>query len=310
VGLSYLNENRNLPIQKLVKEMSVTLNGPYLVIGSRGMLGTDLLDLLVKSGRATVGLDLDQVDIADSVSVKTVMDKYRPSVVINAAALTDVDGCESKSDLAFRVNGEGPANLAKAARDREAYLVHLSTDYVFDGKKRAAYLEDDLTHPLGVYAKSKALGELRIRDALPDNHCIVRTQWLFGIHGRNFVETILSLAKKQKEIRVVNDQHGSPTYSPDLSGAILTLCDKRARGTVHVTNSGETTWYDFAARIVERAGLGVPVASISSEELKRPAPRPAYAVLDKTRFVSISGRPLRNWEEALDDYLGKRKNRM
>lgn len=282
--------------------------GPYLVIGSRGMLGTDLVGLLTESGLDTVGLDLDQVDIGDYASVRAAADKYRPSVLINAAALTDVDGCESRAELAFQVNGEGPANLARAARECDVYLVHLSTDYVFDGKKRAPYLEDDSIHPLGVYAKSKALGEQRVREALPDNHCIVRTQWLFGLHGKNFVETILSLAGRQKVIRVVNDQHGSPTYSPDLSSAILTLCIKRVRGTIHVTNSGETTWYDFAARIVQRSAAPAIVDPMSSAELDRPAPRPAYAVLDNSRFISVSGGPLRRWEEALDDYLEKRKS--
>jgi dTDP-4-dehydrorhamnose reductase len=288
----------------------VKSGGPYLVIGSRGMLGTDLVGLLMESGLDTVGLDLDQVDIVDYASVRGVVDKYKPSVLINVAALTDVDGCESRSELAFQVNGEGPANLARAASERDVFLVHVSTDYVFDGDKGTPYLEDDPIHPLGVYAKSKALGEQRVREALPDNHCIVRTQWLFGLHGKNFVETILSLAGRQEVIRVVNDQHGSPTYSPDLSRAILTLCHKRARGTVHVTNSGETTWYDFAARIVQRSAATAVVDPMSSAELTRPAPRPAYAVLDNSRFVSISGGPLRRWEEALDDYLEKRKSRM
>jgi dTDP-4-dehydrorhamnose reductase len=288
----------------------VKSGGPYLVIGSKGMLGTDLVSLLTESGLDTVGLDLDQVDIRDYASVRTVMDKYQPSVLINAAALTDVDGCESGSELAFQVNGEGPANLAGAAREREIFFVHLSTDYVFDGTKATPYLEEDAIHPLGVYAKSKALGEQRVREALADNYCIIRTQWLFGLHGKNFVETILSLAQKQKVIRVVNDQHGSPTYSPDLAGAIMTLCDRRAQGIVHVTNSGETTWYDFAARIVQRSGAAAVVDPMSSAELNRPAPRPAYAVLDNSRFISIAGAPLRTWEEALDDYLEKRKNRM
>ena len=283
---------------------------PYLVIGSKGMLGTDLVSLLTESGLDAVGLDLNEVDIGDYASVITAVEKYAPSVLINVAALTDVDGCESKAQQAFQVNEEGPANLARAARERGVFLVHLSTDYVFDGKKGASYREEDPIHPLGIYGKSKALGEQRVREALPDNHCIIRTQWLFGLHGKNFVETILSLAQKQEVIRVVNDQHGSPTYSPDLSAAIMTLCDERARGTIHVTNSGETTWYDFAARIVKQSAAATVVEPMSSAELNRPAPRPPYAVLDNSRFVSISGRPLRSWEEALDDYLEKRKKRM
>lgn len=289
--------------------MSVQCDGPYLVIGSKGMLGTDLVRLLEESGQDTVPADQGDIDIGNFKSVNSVVKEILPSVMINVAALTDVDGCETKVEEAFRVNGEGPLHLARAARAWGAFLVHLSTDYVFDGNKRTPYVEDDPIRPLGTYAKSKAIGEQSVREALPDNHCIVRTQWLFGLHGKNFVETILSLAEKQELIRVVNDQYGSPTYSRDLSAAILRLCRARARGTVHVTNSGETTWYDFAATIVRQSAASAVVEPMSSAELNRPAPRPKYAVLDNSRFASIAGGPLRKWEEALSDYLETRKER-
>jgi dTDP-4-dehydrorhamnose reductase len=274
------------------------------------MLGTDLVRLLEESGQDTVAVDVNEMDIRSFDSVNALAQKIRPSVIINAAAITDVDGCESMVQEALLVNGEGPSNLAKAARNAGAFLVHLSTDYVFDGKKRTPYVEDDPMRPLGAYGKSKALGETRVRETIPEDHCIVRTQWLFGPHGKNFVETILSLASKQDVIRVVNDQSGTPTYSPDLSAAILTLCRVRGRGTFHVTNSGETTWYDFAARIVKRSGASTHVEPMSSKELNRPAPRPLYAALDNSRFIAIAGSPLRRWEEALDDYLEKRKERI
>jgi len=278
----------------------------HLVVGADGMLGTDLVRLLEDSGLETAGVDLTEVDITDYASIEGVMNQFKPSVVINTAALTDVDGCESMQQAAFQVNGGGPANLARAAAASGAFLVHLSTDYVFDGRKKEPYVEDDQVHPLGVYGRSKAEGEEGVRDVLPKNHCIVRTQWLFGLHGRNFVESILALAQKQKVLRVVNDQHGSPTYAPDLSAALLTLIRERCRGTFHVTNSGITTWYAFAARIVKQSGLDISVEPMSSEELLRPAPRPLNAALDNARFVKAAGWALRPWEEALDDYLKRR----
>jgi dTDP-4-dehydrorhamnose reductase len=275
-----------------------------LVVGAQGMLGTDLVKLLKSAGTPTVALDVPEVDIRDAGSVREIFAAHRPDVVINVAAFTDVDGCQSKSDEAFRVNALGPENLAGAALDHGAHLVHISTDYVFDGSGRVPYTEDDPLSPLGVYGKSKAEGEIRLKRILPQNHLIVRTQWLFGRHGKNFVKAILDAATKNSVLKVVNDQHGCPTYTPDLAAGLLKLMEIGARGTFHVTNRGETTWYDFAVRILDRAGMtGVRVESITSEELGRPAPRPAYSVLDGAKFVGLTGSTLRTWEDALDDYL-------
>ena len=220
------------------------------------------------------------------------------------AALTDVDGCESVPDKAFSVNAHGPAHLATVCAELGCALVHISTDYVFDGLKRTAYREEDPINPLGVYGKSKAQGEKSVREILPDNHCIVRTEWLYGLNGKNFVATILDLAQKRDVLTVVDDQRGSPTYTLDLAAALLQLSQRGGRGTFHVTNSGETTWYAFARRIVERSGItSVRVEPMSTAQLGRPAPRPQNSVMDNTLFASLTGGFLRHWEEALDDYL-------
>jgi dTDP-4-dehydrorhamnose reductase len=281
---------------------------PYLVIGAKGMVGTDLVAQLQGAGIETVSMDVEEIDIGDPDSVEGAFAEARPRTAINVAAVTDVDGCEAISDKAFRVNATGPELLARACLAARCSLVHISTDYVFDGRSRAPYREEDSMNPLGVYGRSKAEGEKLVRQVLPDDHCIVRTQWLFGLHGKNFVETILNLAEKQDTLKVVDDQHGVPTYTRDLAAALLTLCRSGARGTFHVTNSGVTTWYDFALRILDRVGFGsVKVEPTTTSELRRAAPRPLYSILDTTRFVALAGRPLRSWHDALDDYLLARR---
>lgn len=286
------------------------LREPCAVVGANGMLGSDLVRLMRQSGISTIPLDVDEVDIRRADSALEVLSAIKPGVVINAAAVTDVDGCESNPSAAFSVNAAGAANLAKAARECGAFMIHLSTDYVFDGSKRSPYSEKDPVNPIGIYGNSKAQGEIAVSELLPGNHCIVRTQWLFGLNGKNFVEAILSAAEQRDVLKVVDDQAGSPTYTIDLADAIIKLCAAGAKGIVHVTNSGETTWYHFARQIIERTGMTkVRVEPIKTEELGRPAPRPAYSVLDNSRFVRLTGYALRSWEEALADYLSMRQDR-
>jgi dTDP-4-dehydrorhamnose reductase len=284
---------------------------PYLVAGSKGMLGTDLVRLLQERGIQTIALDLNEIDIRRADSVMDAFIEYQPGVVINVAALTDVDGCESRSEEAYSINALGPKNLATASLDTGAFLVHISTDYVFDGTKRTPYMEEDPINPLGVYGRSKAEGERLVREILPKMHCIVRTQWLYGLHGKNFVEAILSQAQKKDVLKVVNDQRGCPTYAPDLATSLIKLCELCPPGTFHVTNSGETTWYEFAWKILKLAGLSnVRVEPMTTEELGRPAPRPAYSVMDNSRFVALTGSSLRSWERALAAYLEERQAAM
>ncbi len=275
-----------------------------LVLGARGMLGRDLVPLLSRNHEVSCR-DIQDFDITDRQTVVDQIGSCRPDGVINAAAYTDVDGCESKSELAFAVNAEGARNVALGCARGGCSLIHLSTDYVFDGESRTPYPPEGISpNPRNVYGASKLRGEQYIQESW-ENHLILRTAWMYGKHGKNFVETILRVAREKEELRVVNDQRGSPTFTRDLSEAIIRLLEKKARGTVHVTNSGECTWFDFARRIL---GLSLPergvrVIPISSKELSRPAARPAYSVLDCSRYESITGARMRHWEEALKEYL-------
>ena len=253
---------------------------PCLVTGARGMLGRDLCAALNQAGVGYVATDLGDIDVGSLDSVRHVFNDVKPGMVINLAAMTDVDGCESSRDEAFRVNAAGPENLALASRDFGSYFVHISTDYVFDGSKNEPYLEDDTPHPLGIYGKSKLEGETRLRRVLERNYLIVRTQWLYGSNGKNFVDTIVGAAKRNSKLKIVNDQRGAPTYTVDLADSILKLCQLKPSGIFHVTNSETTTWSNFASKILNFAGIeGVEIEEISTEQLARPAPRPLFSVL-------------------------------
>jgi dTDP-4-dehydrorhamnose reductase len=273
-----------------------------VVTGARGMLGHDLLDLYGSDAR---GVYHDEMEITSRVSVEKVLKELRPQVVINAVAYTDVDGCESNQARALQVNGEGLLHLARVTAEIGAKLVQVSTDYVFDGSKGAPWLEDDPVNPLSVYGRSKLVGEENAR-CNPD-HLIVRTQWLYGLHGKNFVETMLRLGKEKKEIGVVHDQVGSPTWTVDLSRAIRALLDADCRGTYHAANAGSCSWCEFAAAIFAEAGLPVTVTPITTKELGRPAPRPLYSVLDCGKLAHDSGFIPEGWREALKKYLKARR---
>ena len=208
-----------------------------LVVGAHGMLGRDLMTVLPGEHR---GVDIDDVDITSQESVRTLMVTLKPEVVVNVAAYTDVDGCETKRELAYAVNGDGVGNLARVTADIGAKLVHISTDYVFDGSKGSPYREDDPTGPLSVYGQSKLLGEQNAR--LNPDHLIIRTQWLYGLHGKNFVETMLTLAAERTVLSVVDDQIGSPTWTVDLALAIRALLATDCRGTYHAANAGFCSW--------------------------------------------------------------------
>jgi dTDP-4-dehydrorhamnose reductase len=287
------------------------IDAMWLVLGSQGMLGKDLISLLERRSERFKALGRMELDIRDEEAVTKTLAEIRPAIVINAAAATNVDGCEREIDWAYGVNAKGAHNVAKAAALTKAHLIHISTDYVFDGRKGTPYLEEDEINPLGVYGKSKAEGERLIREALPDNHCIVRTQWLYGLNGKNFVETILNLTKTQNELNIVNDQFGSPTFTPDLAGALITIAEKGVKGTIHATNSGVASWFQFALKILDLSGLtDIRVNPISTKALDRPAPRPLNSVLDNGKYIGLAGSPLRDWQEALAEYLLERRTRV
>ena len=274
-----------------------------LITGAGGMLGTDLQQVISRqSGHEVVPYRREELNIADREQVLAVIQTVRPDVIVNAAAYTDVDGCETNRELADSVNAMGPANLAMAASAVGAKLIHVSTDYVFAGDRDVPYVEIDDCAPQSVYGQSKWAGEEAIRKHTAQ-HFILRSSWLFGLHGKNFVSTMLSLGTKQRSVRVVNDQWGSPTCTWDLARAIVALFESDRYGTYHVTNAGACTWFDFAKLIFAEEGLQVEVLPIRTEELGRIAPRPAYSVLDNRKWVDAGFASLRSYEEALREHL-------
>jgi dTDP-4-dehydrorhamnose reductase len=269
------------------------------IFGASGLLGKALMREW--SGDAVTGLNSRDADIRDAKRLQQVMQETSPEWIVLAAAYADVDGCESNRDLAFAVNRDGAVNVATAAKMAGARLVFLSSDYVFDGKKTTPYGTGDARTPQSVYGRTKAEAEIKLLELLPDC-CIVRTSWLFGTGGKCFPDTILKLAASLPAIDVVNDQRGCPTYAVDLSRAIIQLCRKNANGIVHVTNAGDCSWFEFAEEIVRSAGLNPTVRPVSSQQMARPAPRPAYSVLSQARLQAL-GIEMPSWRDALRRYL-------
>jgi len=272
------------------------------VTGANGVLGQAVRRRL--SGRhEIVPLTRDDADVTDRAAVHAAIRRTDPEAVIHCAAFTDVDGSEIQPDLAQRVNALGARNIALACAATGASMLYMGTDYVFDGEKGAPYDEFDRPHPLNLYGRSKLAGEICVRSLLPA-HYIVRTSWLYGHGGRNFVQSVLRQAREGGPLRVVNDQVGSPTYAADLAEAIEMLLGSEAFGTYHVTNAGECTWYQFACAILEHAGWSeVEVVPIDSDELDRRAVRPSYSVLRNFIFQETFGFALRPWTAALSAYL-------
>lgn len=280
-----------------------------LITGHKGQLGQALMELLMPDFRCC-GVDLDEMDITVTEEVAGVFYLHQPDIIIHTAAMTDVDGCELDPEAAIKVNALGTQNLVIAAEEFNCVFVYLSSDYVFPGNSDKPYVECDPTGPLSWYGKSKLMGEDFVRNML-FRYFIIRTSWLVGEKGRNFVKIMLKLAREKDELTVVNDQHGCPTFASDLAKSIREIVETPYFGTYHVTNSGETTWYDFAVKILEEAGLNTPIRPISSKELNRPAPRPAYSVLSGILHKQRGFTPLRPWEDALVEYLtnlGELKN--
>jgi dTDP-4-dehydrorhamnose reductase len=274
------------------------------IFGATGLLGKDLIRQW--QGNELVGLGSKDVDIRDANRVREVVDQSRPDWIVLAAAYTNVDNCESHPELAFAVNRDGPVHVAHAAKRVGAKLLFLSSDYVFDGKKTTPYEAEDTRNPQSVYGRSKAEAEVRLLEVLPEA-CIARTSWLFGAGGKCFPDTILKLAASRPSLDVVSDQRGDPTYSVDLAAAIIELCRKNAAGIIHVSNAGDCSWFEFAREIVKAAGLSADVRPVSSEQMARPAPRPAYSVLS-SKSLQQYGIEMPTWQDALQRYLQERKS--
>ena len=275
----------------MVVETIKEINPHKIVIfGANGMLGHALQRVFPKAHF----FGHRDVEITNENTVKKILKRERPAVIINAAAYTDVDACEDNRDHAFAVNGDGPGYIASACSETEAILVHYGTDYIFDGTKKE-YREDDLPNPLNIYGKSKLLGEVSIQNNM-ENYRIIRTSWLFGSHGRNFVDTILSLSRQVPDVRVVNDQIGKPTYTTDLAQATPDII-RDDPGIYHITNDGQCSWYEFASSFIPNA---IPC---TSAEFPRKAQRPVYSVLANTKTP-----PLRHWREAVREYILTKRN--
>jgi dTDP-4-dehydrorhamnose reductase len=274
-----------------------------LVAGAAGMLGRDVMLAAGNAGHQVVGYGHAELDIADGAAVSAKIEAERPDVVINCAAWTDVDGAEESEEEATRINGEGAGNVATAAAAVGASVVYVGSDYVFDGSKGAPYVETDQTAPLSAYGRSKLAGEEATR-AANKRHFVVRSAWLFGTGGPNFVETMLRLAADHGEVLVVRDQVGSPTYTWHLAYGIVRLIEGVEFGIHHMAAAGSCSWYEFAREIFEQANVECKVMSATTEMLGRPAPRPAYSALASQREHAIE---LPSWQDGLAAYLSQRR---
>ena len=272
-----------------------------LITGSNGMLGHDLIDVL-DGKHELIKTTSKSLDITDKDKVKDYIVNEHPDMVINSAAYTDVDGCETNQEMAYKVNGEGVKNLALACKLVDCPLVHISTDYVFNGENTKPWMEDDEVGPISIYGKSKLQGEEAIESIL-DKFFIIRTSWLYGINGGNFPKTMLELAKTHDTLTVVTDEIGTPTYTLDLAHAIAELIETEYYGVYHITNSDYCSWFDFAKYIFEVKNIDVNVVPVTAEEFARPASRPHYSVLNNSNWVNNGFKPLRSYKEAIKDYL-------
>lgn len=276
-----------------------------LVFGAKGQLGRDLLGVFDEEGE-TAGADLPEADITVEQSVVEQIETFRPDLVVNAAAYTDVEAAEDNADAAFLVNETGAGNVARAATHADVPLVYISTDYVFDGTKSTPYEPDDPVSPLDVYARSKEAGERATRQGNP-RYFIIRTAWLYGPGGNSFVEKILRAAASRPSLKVVDDEVGSPTHTLDLAQATLALSRTDAYGTYHAVNAGSCSRFEFAREIVRLAELHTPLTPCASTEFPTKARRPMCSVLDTTTLEHATGYEMRPWKEALEHYMTRRE---
>jgi len=283
----------------------------WLVAGASGMLGTDLVDVLRSTGDDVIGLGHADLDITSGASVATALDDVRPDVVVNCAAYTAVDAAETDEDAALLLNGTGPDVLSAGIAERPGVrLVQISTDYVFPGDATEPYAEEAPTGPRSAYGRTKLAGELAVQAALPDRGLIVRTAWLYGEHGSNFVSTMLRLEREKDTVDVVDDQRGQPTWTRDLAAFVHRLIEADApAGAYHGTSSGETTWFGLAQEVFRRAGADPGrVRPTTTDRFPRPAPRPSYSVLAHDRSLRAGVRSIEDWRDALDRYLGRARS--
>jgi len=274
-----------------------------LVTGSQGMLGSEICPYYIRKGNSVTGIDIEDADITDEDEIISLITREKPDIVIHCAGNTDVDGCEDDRENAYRVNTEGTRHVCTACRNLAVPLVYFSTDYVFDGKKKEPYIEFDKPNPLNVYGKTKLAGEGHAKE-LNDGYFILRTSWLCGHNGKNFVNTILELSKTRNKISVVKDQIGSPTFTADLIPEMDKIIHSGDSGIYHISNKGECSWFDFARKIVEFAGLpDVEVVPVATKQVNRKAKRPSYSKLRNYVLENTLGDTIVHWEDGLKKYL-------
>ncbi|MCK4268698.1 MAG: dTDP-4-dehydrorhamnose reductase [Actinomycetia bacterium] len=274
-----------------------------IITGADGQLGSELQKVL--DGHDLYPVDIEELDITDFQEVKKQVSSFGPEIIFHVAAFTDVDGAELNPDLAYKVNAIGTRNLSVAARGSGAAILYVSTDFVFDGRKETPYTEFDDVNPLSVYGRSKLAGERDVQ-TLAGEHYICRTAWLYGRDGQNFVKTMLSLGQEGQTIRVVDDQMGSPTSAADLAKKIVEIGLSGRFGVYHTTNSGAVSWYGFAKKVFELAKITPDLQPIGSDQMERPAKRPAFSVLRGLGLELQGMQPMRPWDEALAEYFTSR----
>ncbi len=283
-----------------------------MITGNKGQLGSDS-EIVLGTDHELLAIDLDELDITNLSDVQNVVQDFSPHVILNCAAYTLVDKCETEKELAWNVNVIGPKNLALSVGKYGGRLIHTSTDYVFDGRKimPLPYVEEDATNPLNYYGITKNEGEKTVRHTI-DQHMIVRTSWLYGITGNNFLKTMLKLSLKNpdKEIKVVNDQYGSPTWSYRLARQISRLVDTDGQGTFHATSEGHCTWYELAGCFLEKMGVPHILAACSSAEFPTPAARPKNSILENRHLKNKKMNIMRHWIDDLDRFVSKFRERL
>ncbi len=273
-----------------------------LVTGVKGQLGFDVVNELEKRGHTAIGVDVEEMDITDAAAVEKGMKAQELDAVIHCAAYTAVEAAEDNREICMRVNADGTRNIARVCKELGLKMVYISTDYVFDGKGERPWEPDDARSPLNVYGESKYEGELAVEEYL-DKYFIVRIAWVFGVNGKNFIKTMLKLAENHKELNVVNDQTGSPTYTYDLAVLLVDMVETEKYGRYHATNEGLCTWYEFAQEIFRQAGVDVKVNPVASEEFPAKAERPHNSRMDKSKLTENGFALLPTWQDALKRYL-------
>ena len=278
-----------------------------LVTGSTGQLGSDVVKELLKRGYSTLSPNRSELNLCSEDNIRNYILNSNCEAIVHCAAYTQVDKAEDEKDLGIKINATATKHIVKCAKILDIPMIYISTDYVFDGTKDGEYTENDETNPINIYGESKLAGEKYVQEIL-DKYYIVRTSWVFNINGKNFIETMLRLSKTNNQVSIVNDQIGSPTYTKDLSRLLVDMLETSKYGLYHATNEGYCSWYEFADTIFKLANINIDIKAINSNEYASRAKRPMNSKLSKDKLIEYGFKPLPHWEDALKDYLIRRRD--